>query len=652
MIASIQRFERVATNLLKRTVELDRRAKFSLAVAIDATLCVVSVIVGFSIRFGEWDLWNAAIRTVSIACLALWLPTFIYLRIYQTVVRFIGLRTIMAIAGGCIAMAIGLAIIFTINSVPGVPRTIALIQPMLFGGLLVCSRLIGRYILLDVLTQRATAGPRSRVLIYGTGPAGRQLALALRHEPTMTVVGYLEDDSHLVGQRVDGIRIHSAADPIEVIHDQAIDTVLLAVAGVSNHERKQIVQKFENARVRVLTLPAFGDLLDGSVSIADLRDIEIEDLLGRDPVPPSQELLERTIGGKTVLITGAGGSIGSELCRQISRLNPDSIVLAEMTEHTLYMIDNELREAMARGDLAAGTTIHSELCNVSSEHVVRRLFSRYRPHTVFHAAAYKHVPLVEENALAGIFNNIRATYLCALEAESHGADHFILISTDKAVRPANIMGASKRVCELVLQALADRGSRTVFAIVRFGNVLGSSGSVVPRFQKQIREGGPVTLTHREITRFFMTISEASQLVIQAGAMARGGEVFVLDMGEPIKIYDLARTMINLTGLSVRDEANPRGDIEIREIGLRKGEKLFEETLIGNSPMATSHPRIVQAREELLDWSALSSNLDELFAHLDHGNREGAISSLLDFVPEYEGPHRRPVAAMDEILAKN
>jgi FlaA1/EpsC-like NDP-sugar epimerase len=634
MIHNSKRIEAAVTGLLQRIVGLDRRAKLFLAVVFDAVLCVVSVIIGFSVRFGEWSLWNPAIATVTVVALVLWLPIFAYRGMYRTVVRFAGSRTMLGIAGSSLIMMAGLAVIFTANSIPGVPRTIAFIQPMIFASLLVFSRLFGRYILFDVLSQRTSSGPRNRVFIYGAGSSGRQLALALGHEPSMVLVGYIDDDDRLTGHHVDGLRVHRSDNVVQLVRDHEVDTILLAIPGVSRRERERIVRRFEEARVRVLTLPAMGELLEGSVSIKDLREIEIEDLLGRDPVPPNQLLLRKIIGGRRVLITGAGGSIGSELCRQIGRLAPECIVLADMSEHALYVIDGELRDAQTNGLLNPSIRIHSELCNVTNVHSMRRLFARFQPQTVFHAAAYKHVPLVEENAVAGLLNNVFGTYHCALEAETAGANHFILVSTDKAVRPTSVMGASKRVCELILQGLNDRGSRTCFGIVRFGNVLGSSGSVVPLFQQQIRQGGPVTLTHRDITRYFMTIPEASQLVIQAGAMAEGGEVFVLDMGEPIRIYDLARTMVHLSGLSVRDEDNPDGDIEINEIGLRKGEKLFEEILIGKSPQTTLHPRIMQAREAFISWPDLSALLHELQGALDESNREKALWVLSRLVPEY------------------
>ena len=610
--------------------------KFALVLIADALLCVAAVVIGFSLRLGEWNLWSPAIAEVSAVCVALWLPIFLLRGIYNSVVRFIGSRTMLGIATSCLAMMVALSAIFMANSVPDVPRTIAIIQPMVFVALLVTSRLFARYILFDLLNRRVVTGPRHRVLIYGAGSAGRQLAVSLRHEPNMILCGYIDDDDRLTGKHLDGVRVHGSENVGQLIERFEIGMILLAMPQVSRLQRERVVRKFEGVSVRVLTLPAMGDLLDGSVSVGDLREIEITDLLGRDPVPPNHLLLRKTLGGKTVMVTGAGGSIGSELCRQICQHGPSRIVLVEMTENALYHIEDQLREAQKNGQIGADIDLHAELGSVTDGDTVRRLFQRWRPETVFHAAAYKHVPLVEENVIAGMQNNIFGTLNCALEADRAGTSHFILVSTDKAVRPTNVMGASKRVCELILQALADRGSSTRFAIVRFGNVLGSSGSVVPRFQRQIREGGPVTLTHRDVTRYFMTIPEASQLVIQAGAMAQGGEVYVLDMGGPVRIYDLARTMINLSGLTVRDTANPGGDIEICEIGLRKGEKLYEELLIGNAPQPTRHPRIMQAREGQLAWSELSRYLETLRNALVNGERRASLESLSALVPEFIG----------------
>ncbi len=628
---------------LQRVVGLTRTTKFGLVLLMDGILCVFAVWIAFMLRLGEWHLWTPAVIVTIAISLILWLPLFLMRGIYQSIVRFMGARTIANIATSCMIMAAALSLIFTFNPIQGVPRTIGVIHALIFATLLVLSRVVAGYALFDLLNQRRFEGQLSRVLIYGAGSAGRQLALSLRHEPGMALQGYIDDDPRLSGQRLDGVAIHASDEVGSLIARLEVDTVLLAIPRLSRQHRKAIVSKLENANVHVLTLPAMSDMIDGTVSVADLREIEIGDLLGRDAVPPNDLLLHRTITGRTVMVTGAGGSIGSELCRQIGTLGPTTIILVEMTEHALYSIEGELREAQRTGRIDGQIVIHAELGNVADAGTVRRMFDRWKPDTVFHAAAYKHVPLVEENVIAGMRNNIFGTLHCALEAERSGVQHFILISTDKAVRPTNVMGATKRTCELVLQALRAHHGNTKFAMVRFGNVLGSSGSVVPRFQRQIRDGGPVTLTHRDVTRYFMTIPEAAQLVIQAGAMAEGGEVYVLDMGDPIRIYDLAKTMINLSGLLVRDETNPDGDIEIREIGLRKGEKLYEELLIGNSPRETIHPRIMRANEDFLKWPELSLELERLDAVLADGDRIQALMLLSKLVPEYQGEQSMRVA---------
>ena len=624
------------TGLSRKLLEISRKKKTGLLLLLDATLCVISVWIAFSLRLGVWDLWSPSVALAIAASLVVWLPIFLIMGVYRAVVRFVGARAMWGIATSCILMTLVLSTILIIGAVPGVPRTIGVLQPMIFAVLLVISRLFARYVLLDLPTQRSFDGSSRRVLIFGAGSAGRQLALSLTHEPGMLLVGYIDDDERLAGQHLDGVKVYYSRNVGELVDQLAIDTVLLAVPQVSHQHRKEIVRRFADVPVHVLTLPAIADLVDRSVSIENLREIEITDLLGRDPVPPNQLLLHKTIADRVVMVTGAGGSIGSELCRQISGLNPTAIILVEMTEHSLYLIESELREAQQSGAIDASTTIHAELANIADHLTVCRLYERWKPDTVFHAAAYKHVPLVEENVIAGLLNNIFGTLRCALQAKQIGAKHFILVSTDKAVRPTNVMGASKRVCELVLQGLADDSCPTRFSMVRFGNVLGSSGSVVPRFQRQIREGGPVTLTHRDVTRYFMTIPEAAQLVIQAGAMAEGGDVFLLDMGKPIRIHDMARTMIHLSGLTVRDDENPHGDIEIREIGLRKGEKLYEELLIGDAAQETSHPRIMRALEHHLNWNDLVEQLEAMEIALGEGNRHQALEILSKLVPEYNG----------------
>ncbi len=635
----------IALGMFERLLFARRLTKRVLVFGTDALLSVAAIWFAFSLRLGEWLLWSEPIAKVMTVSFLIWPPIFIFMGIYRSIFRFAGSGTMIEIAKAVFFYGIGIASIFTFIGVAGVPRTIGVLIPILYFILLAISRIVARYILFDLLGQRDFGGDMKQVLIYGAGSAGQQLALSMRHYPGMQLRGFIDDDQRLDGQKLDGHRVYFSGALDSLVAKRGITDVLLALPSISRSRRKKIVGELQRFRLHVQTLPQIQDIVNGKVTIGDLQEIEIDDLLGRDAVAPNELLMGRTISGKTVLVTGAGGSIGSELCRQIMAIGPKKLVLVEMTEHALYAIDQELREQVALGQAKANIEIVADLSNTASRRPVHSLFQKYRPDTVFHAAAYKHVPLVEHNPISGIGNNIFSALNMALEARATGVAHFILISTDKAVRPTNVMGASKRVCELVLQALAASaamtGSKTRFSMVRFGNVLGSSGSVVPRFKEQIERGGPVTLTHRKITRYFMTIPEAAQLVIQAGAMAQGGEVFVLDMGKSVKIYDLARTMIRLSGLTVRDEANPDGDIAIEEIGLRPGEKLYEELLIGENPKATKHKRIMQAREKFIEWSALEPVLDALRDHVSSGDRDGAIALLRQLVPEYQ-----PAAAND------
>jgi FlaA1/EpsC-like NDP-sugar epimerase len=623
-------------SMLAWIANLDRRAKKTIAFFADSTICVIAIWLAFSLRLGDWQLWNAPVRSVMLASFLFWPPLFLLFGVYRSIFRFAGSGTITELARAVAIFAFAMTATFTVNAVPGVPRTLGMLVPILFFLGLLMSRIMVRYVISDLLGQRAFGGEAKRVLIYGAGNAGQQLALSTRHYPGMFLVGFVDDDRRLKGQRLDGISIFHSSTLAEQVERRAITDVLLAVPSMSRSKRKGIVDELKQFNVHVQTLPQVQDIVAGKVTIADLREVEVDDLLGRDAVAPNHLLMGRNIVGKTVMVTGAGGSIGSELCRQIMAIGPRRLILVEMSEYALYKIEQELVEHVASGHYRAEIEIYPELVNTTGARPVGSLMAAYRPETVFHAAAYKHVPLLEHNPISGLGNNIISTKNLVLAAEQNKVSHFILISTDKAVRPTNVMGASKRVCEQILQAKAKAGSKTKFSMVRFGNVLGSSGSVVPRFKEQIANGGPVTLTHKDIIRYFMTIPEAAQLVIQAGSMAQGGEVFVLDMGKPVKIYDLAATLINLSGLTVRDEANPDGDIAIEEIGLRPGEKLFEELLIGENPMPTKHKRIMQAMEGHMEWEILSEALEKLEALVLSGDRNAAVSLLRELVPEY-GP---------------
>lgn len=638
-----EKFTVLVVLALDRLANTGRRTKKIIAFVTDIILCVLSVWLAFSLRLGDWQLWNDSVAKVMLASFLFWPPLFLISGVYRSIFRFAGSGTMIELARSVFMFMLAMTITFTIVTVPGVPRAMGLLVPILFFLGLVVSRITVRYIINDLLGQRAFGGETKRTLIYGAGSAGQQLALSTRHYPGMDLLGFVDDDKRLHGQRLDGNPVFHSSDLARQIARLGITDILLAVPSMSRSRRKNIVDELKNFSVHVQTLPQMQDIVAGKISIADLREIEIDDLLGRDAVAPNDLLMGRTIVGKTVMVTGAGGSIGSELCRQIMAIGPRRLILVEMTEYALYQIEQELAGHITTEKFRSDIEIIPELINTTNGRAVDSLMEAYRPDTIFHAAAYKHVPLLEHNPISGIGNNIISTRNLVSAAEKCGVLHFILISTDKAVRPTNIMGASKRVCEQILQAKAKAGSATRFTMVRFGNVLGSSGSVVPRFKEQIAKGGPVTLTHKEIIRYFMTIPEAAQLVIQAGSMAEGGEVFVLDMGKPVKIYDLACTMINLSGLTVRDDANPDGDIAVEEVGLRPGEKLYEELLIGENPMPTKHKRIMQAMESHLNWRELTIALEAMEAHVRDGARDAAVSLLRELVPEYRPASNGEVA---------
>lgn len=452
----------------------------------------------------------------------------------------------------------------------------------------------------------------------------------MSNSPEMQVIGFLDDDARLRGSLLNGLPVHSPEDLAVLVDKRSVAHVLLAMPQISRKRRNEILEQLGELQVSVRTLPSLSDLAQGRVTVSDLRELDIADLLGRDAVEPDQTLLERLVLDRNVLVTGAGGSIGSELCRQVIRLAPKRLILVDQSEFALYTIHQELERKF--GD--SGVQIVPLLASVHDSQRMRKIMQTLKPDTVYHAAAYKHVPLVEHNPGEGIRNNAFGTLHTAQAASACGVKDFVLISTDKAVRPTNLMGASKRLAELVLQAVADSGAATSFSMVRFGNVLGSSGSVVPKFRQQIREGGPVTLTHPDIIRYFMTVAEAAQLVMQAGAMARGGDVFVLDMGNPVRIHDLARRMIELSGLTLRDEAHPEGDIEIQITGLRPGEKLYEELLIGDNPEPTSHPRILKAHEGFIPLAELELKLIGLKKAISENDVALIKKKISELVPDY------------------
>jgi FlaA1/EpsC-like NDP-sugar epimerase len=609
--------KKILFNFVVLVLALPRPAKRIAVISVDISLCVLSVWLAYYLRLGEligfsWNTqWGIGASWATVISAILAIPIFIVSGLYRAIFRFSGWPALKAVARAVSIYGLLYVSIFTAIGVAGVPRTVGIIQPILLLLFVGASRSLAKVWLGGHYQNILKRSARPKVLIYGAGATGRQLASALANSHEMQLVGLLDDDDRLHGHVLNGQPIYNPVDLNNLATALNISDVLLAMPSLSRHRRNEILSRVRRARVAVRTLPSVNDLAQGRVSITDLRELDIDDLLGRELVAPNHILLAKNIVRKVVLVTGAGGSIGSELCRQILLVPPEKLLLIEQSEFALYAVHQELEEKLAGRE----TVLVPLLASVQDEERMREIMSTWHPHTVYHAAAYKHVPLVEHNPAAGIKNNVLGTLRTAQAAAENGVTDFVLISTDKAVRPTNVMGASKRLAEMALQALAathtSKQSGTKFSMVRFGNVLGSSGSVVPKFRQQIRDGGPITLTHTEVTRYFMTIPEAAQLVIQAGAMAKGGDVFVLDMGQPVKIMDLARRMIELSGLTVKDEKHLEGDIEIAVTGLRPGEKLFEELLIGENPNSTVHPRIMKANEEFIPWNELESKINAL-----------------------------------------
>lgn len=604
---------------------LPRSAKRIIALLVDSGICVLSVWLAFFLRLGEFVplTGNALWAAVASVCLAL--PIFVVTGLYRAIFRYSGLPALTAVARAIGIYGIVYAALFTAVSLPNVPRTVGIIQPLLLFFFIGGSRLLARFWLGGHYNSILRWSSRPKVLIYGANRLGHQLALALTNSPEMQVVGFLDDDPMLHRKLLNGVPVHSPASLESLVETHDVAHVLLAIPNLPRARRNEIIARLRGRGVAVRTLPSLADLARGRVAVSDLQDLDIDDLLGREPISPDPVLLAKNVAGKTVLVTGAGGSIGSELCRQIMAIGPARLLLVELSEFALYNVHQELEQKYRD----TGIEVIPFLASVADPLRMCQIMKTFCPQTVYHAAAYKHVPLVEHNPSEGIRNNVFGSLCLAKAAREAGISDFVLISTDKAVRPTNIMGASKRLAEMVLQAFAQTCQTTTFTMVRFGNVLGSSGSVVPKFRQQIRDGGPITLTHPEITRYFMTVPEAAQLVVQAGAMSSGGDVFVLDMGEPVRIIDLARKLIELSGLTVKDPENDDGDIEIQITGLRPAEKLYEELLIGDNPAKTSHPRIMKAHEHFLPWAELEVKLQEL----DRRVRENDVAGIRSLVSE-------------------
>lgn len=626
-----------------------RLAKRIVLLLNDLLLLGLAVWLAFSLRWGRpYVPADVTLWLVLLSAPVIGLGTFHTLGLYRLVTRFIGRRGAWQIfLATCLAVLLwGLLVLMVIGT--GDPRLVVPRSSIALYGLFAfvlvwSSREIAAYLLIgQARTNHAASLDKRRVVIYGAGASGVRLLEALRREADCIPVGFIDDSPSLVGQRIGNLKVYRVAKLRRLIERDQIKEVLLALPDRQRRERREAIKALAELPVRVKTMPSMEDIASGRVAVTDLRPIDVDEVLGRDPVPPDASLLSRPIKGKSVMVTGAGGTIGGELARQILRQNPNTLVLIENSEAALYSVETEITDVLNRmsaDPVVARPQVVGVLGTVLDSQLLQTTIDRYRIDTIYHAAAYKHVPIVEANPIAGLRNNTFGTVVLAEVAAKAGIERVVLISTDKAVRPTNVMGASKRLAELVFQAYAQASTGTIFSMVRFGNVLGSSGSVVQRFKQQIQEGGPVTVTHPEVIRYFMSIPEAATLVIQASAMAKGGEVFVLDMGEPVKIDELARTMIRLMGLEVQDEKNPDGDIAIKYVGLRPGEKLFEELLIDERTTATEHPRIRRNNEPSLSPKELRDALQSLQTAMETGRVE-AIQAMLSRTVEGYRPDPR------------
>ncbi|WP_442799723.1 polysaccharide biosynthesis protein [Pseudomonas sp. Au-Pse12] len=618
---------------------LPRRYKRLIQVAADIALVWLALWLAFVVRLGIDEMINPMVMHgwLFFAAPVIAIPLFIRFGMYRAVMRYFGNDALVAIikAVSMSSLILTLAVYWYSNHQGVVPRSIIFnywwLSLIMIGGLRLVMR---QYFLGDWFTavQHVPFSNRddglTKVAIYGAGAAGNQLVAALRMGRVMRPVAFIDDDPSIADHVISGLPVYRPEDIQKLIEVPGIQEILLAVPSASRVRRREILGHLESFPLHVRSVPGFMDLASGLVRVDDIQEVDIADLLGRDSVPAQENLLEHCIKGKSVLVTGAGGSIGSELCRQILGQQPTTLLLFEHSEFNLYSILSELEQREARESLAV--RVVPILGSVRNAALLQDIMQAWRVDTVYHAAAYKHVPMVEHNIAEGVLNNVIGTLNTAQTALRAGVANFVLISTDKAVRPTNVMGSTKRLAEMVLQALSkevapslfgENGNvaqvnKTRFTMVRFGNVLGSSGSVIPLFHKQIKAGGPLTVTHPKITRYFMTIPEAAQLVIQAGSMGQGGDVFVLDMGEPVRIVELAEKMIHLSGLSVRSDKNPHGDISVEFTGLRPGEKLYEELLIGENVVATPHPMIMSANEDYLDWEVLKGRIKELLAAVE------------------------------------
>jgi len=636
--SAIENYEAsVISELTYKVIAIPRLTKRLIVLSLDLLLCIIATLIAFYLRTGVWtptinDI-NSSPSVMMLVSASLSIPIFIAFGLYREIFRYSGSKTVLFISRAILVYSFTFVIIFTVIGFKGIPRTLGIIQPIILFILVVTSRSFASHWLGKAYRSKLKIKNLRKILIYGAGDAGLQLAFALSHSYEVRVVGFLDDDQTKQGQNLLGFRVFDPRKLEDLVENLGVNDVFLAMPSVSRYRRNEILKIVRHAKVPIKTLPSISELAQGKVTIQDLRELDIDDILGRELVAPKVDLIRKNSYQKVVLVTGAGGSIGSELCRQIFEQHPKELILIEHNEYALYMIQAELIGRLSAFKECLPTIIPILASVVNQAHIFNVVKS-YRPEIIYHTAAYKHVSLVELNPVEGAKNNILGTLTIAKIAIELGVQNFVLISTDKAVRPTNVMGATKRVAEMILQDLSASISKTTFSMVRFGNVLNSSGSVVPLFHRQIKNGGPLTVTDFRATRFFMTIPEAAQLVIQAGAMSKGGDVFLLDMGDPVRILDLAKRMIELSGLQLMDKANPNGDIAIIEVGLKEGEKLHEELIISGSPQKTDHPKIFKTKDQFNNKINLSEKLILLLKAIEENDIKALISILQYLVPGY------------------
>jgi len=616
-------------------INLPRFAKKTIAIVIDICLCILCVWLAFYLRLEQFIKFNDKTIIAVLASIFLAIPIFWLFGLYKAMFRFVGSSIIFTVAIATLTYSLFYFSIIGIYVVQGVPRSVGIIQPLLLFLGISISRILIRNLFVSTFHSKIYKNKKN-VLIYGAGSAGRLLLSSLENSPEMNMAGFLDDDKQFHNQIIFGYNVYNPLKIKKIIISKNIELVLLALPLIDSNKRNKIIENLTKYKLRVKTIPNIQDIVDGKISVSDIKDLTIEDLLSREQVKPNIDLLSKDVALRNVLVTGAGGSIGSELCRQIIKLKPKTLILLELNEFALYKIREEIINK------SPNLKTIFLLANVQNSEKLNEVFKTFKIDTVYHTAAYKHVDLVEENICEGIKNNVYGTFQIAKIAIKYNVSKFVLVSSDKAVRPTNIMGASKRLAEICIQAFYhnqnissdSKNKFTKFVIVRFGNVLQSSGSVIPKFKKQINKGGPITLTHPEITRYFMTVTEASQLVIQAGAMSESCEVFVLDMGESVRIKDIAVKMIRFSGFSVKDEINVDGDIEIKITGLRPGEKLFEELLIGDNPQKTIHEKIFKAQDPYILFDKLKLELDKLLVLLEKNQVAEVKEMLIKLIPSY------------------